>query len=301
MKILVTGGSGLIGSAIVRRLLDLEHEVSVFDIKKSKYQDCNFFEGNVTDPERIKDVVRGHEIVIHLAATLGVINTETNPVKTLDTNMGGTRNVLEACKIHGVKKIIFSSSSEVYGEPTKIPINELDKPIPITTYGIAKFAAEEYIKAYSRNFNLDYTIFRLFNVYGDEQAVDWVLPEFVNKAIQNQDIIIHGDGSQTRCFCHVSDVANAFTLGLERAEGEIINVGNNSEPISIKDLALKIIKLTNSKSELKFQSFEESKRNRNEIMKRMPDIKKAQMELDYKPTISLEDGIMKVVNKINST
>ena len=90
-------------------------------------------------------------------------------------------------------------------------------------------------------------------------------------------------------------------MGLERAEGEIINVGNNSEPISIKDLALKIIKLTNSKSELKFQSFEESKRNRNEIMKRMPDIKKAQMELDYKPTISLEDGIMKVVNKINST
>ena len=160
---------------------------------------------------------------------------------------------------------------------------------------------DRYIKAYSRNFNLDYTIFRLFNVYGDEQAVDWVLPEFVNKAIQNQDIIIHGDGSQTRCFCHVSDVANAFTLALERAEGEIINVGNNSEPISIKDLALKIIKLTNSKSELKFQSFEESKRNRNEIMKRMPDIKKAQMELDYKPTISLEDGIMKVVNKINST
>ena len=97
MKILVTGGSGLIGSAIVRKLLDLKHEVSVFDIKKSKYQDCNFFEGNVTDPERIKDVVRGHEIVIHLAATLGVINTETNPVKTLDTNMGGTRNVLEAC------------------------------------------------------------------------------------------------------------------------------------------------------------------------------------------------------------
>ena len=125
--------------------------------------------------------------------------------------------------------------------------------------------------------------------------------EVLKKIVQNQDIIIHGDGSQTRCFCHVSDVANAFTLALERAEGEIINVGNNSEPISIKDLALKIIKLTNSKSELKFQSFEESKRNRNEIMKRMPDIEKAQMKLDYKPTISLEDGIMKVVNKINST
>ena len=95
----------------------------------------------------------------------------------------------------------------------------------------------------------------MFNVYGDEQAVDWVVPEFVSKAIQDQDIIIHGDGSQTRCFCHVSDIANAFTLALEKADGEIINVGNNSEPISIKDLALKIIKLTNSKSKLKFLPF----------------------------------------------
>ena len=299
MKVLVTGGSGLIGSAIVRKLLDLGHDVSVFDIKESKHKDCNFFEGNITNPEKIKNAVKGHDVVIHLAATLGVINTETNPVKTLDTNMGGTRNVLEGCKIHGIKKIIFSSSSEVYGEPTKIPISETDKPIPITTYGIAKFAAEEYIKAYSRNFGLNYTIFRLFNVYGDEQAVDWVLPEFVNKAKKNQDIMIHGDGSQTRCFCHVSDIANAFTLALEKVNSEIINVGNNSEPISIKDLALKIIKLTNSKSELKFLSFEESKRNRNEIMKRMPDIEKARVKLDYNPEISLEEGIMKVVNKKN--
>ena len=300
MKVLVTGGSGLIGSTIVRRLLDIGHDVGVFDIKKTKHQDCDYFDGDITDPDITKNVVKGYDVVIHLAATLGVINTETNPVRTLDTNMGGTKNVLEGCKVHGVKKIIFSSSSEVYGEPTKIPINERDKPIPITTYGVAKFAAEEYIKAYSRNFDLGYTIFRLFNVYGDEQAVDWVIPEFVSKAIQDQDIIIHGDGSQTRCFCHVSDIANAFTLALEKADGEIINVGNNSEPISIKDLALKIIKLTNSKSKLKFLPFEESKRNRNEIMKRMPDIEKARMKLDYEPVISLEEGIMKVIKKVNS-
>ena len=300
MKVLVTGGSGLIGSTIVRRLLDIGHDVGVFDIKKTKHQDCDYFDGDITDPDITKNVVKGYDVVIHLAATLGVINTETNPVRTLDTNMGGTKNVLEGCKVHGVKKIIFSSSSEVYGEPTKIPINERDKPIPITTYGVAKFAAEEYIKAYSRNFDLGYTIFRLFNVYGDEQAVDWVVPEFVSKAIQDQDIIIHGDGSQTRCFCHVSDIANAFTLALEKADREIINVGNNSEPISIKDLALKIIKLTNSKSKLKFLPFEESKRNRNEIMKRMPDIEKARMKLDYEPVISLEEGIMKVIKKVNS-
>ena len=110
MKVLVTGGSGLIGSTIVRRLLDLGHDVGVFDIKKTKHQDCDYFDGDITDPDITKNVVKGYDVVIHLAATLGVINTETNPVRTLDTNMGGTKNVLEGCKVHGVKKIIFSSS-----------------------------------------------------------------------------------------------------------------------------------------------------------------------------------------------
>ena len=300
MKILVTGGTGFIGSVIVRLLLNLHHDVSVFDNRDPKQPDCEFIKGDITDPDATKNVVKGFDIVIHLAATLGVINTEANPVKTLDTNMGGTRNILEGCRIHGVKKIIFSSSSEVYGEPAKIPISENDKPIPITTYGISKFAAEEYIKAYSRNYGLDYTIFRLFNVYGDEQNVDWVLPEFVSKAIKNQEIIIHGDGSQIRSFCYVSDIANGFSLALDNSNGEIINLGNDSEPISIKDLALKIIRLANSKSTIKFLPFEQSKRNRNEIMKRVPDIKKAITQLGYKPKIGLEEGIMKVIDKRNA-
>lgn len=296
MKIIVTGGSGFIGSNIVSNL-SKNHDVKIYDFKKPENLETEFIQGDIKDTENVINSIKDCDVVIHLAATLGVINTEENPVLTLDTNMGGTKNVLEACRINKIKKIIFSSSSEVYGEPVKIPMDENDKPIPITTYGISKFAAEEYIKAYARNYGLHYTMFRLFNVYGDQQATDWVLPEFVNKAIKNEDIIVHGDGTQTRAFCYVTDVSNAFSLALDKANGQLINIGNNTEPTSIKELAYKIIRLANSKSHVKFIPFEESKRNRNEIMVRIPNIQKAKDILGFVPQITLDEGILKVIER----
>jgi UDP-glucose 4-epimerase len=296
MKIIVTGGSGFIGSNVVK-YLSKNHEVKIFDFKKPDNLDNEFIQGDITDSKHVINSIKDCDVVIHLAATLGVVNTETNPVLTLDTNLGGTINVLEACKINKIKKIIFSSSSEVYGEPLKIPMDEDDKPIPMTTYGIAKFAAEEYIKAYSKTFGLEYTLFRLFNVYGDQQATDWVLPEFVSKAISNKDIIVHGDGLQTRSFCYVTDISNAFSLTLDKANGQLINIGNNHEPITIKELANKIVQLSNSKSSVKFIPFEETKRNRSEILIRVPNIEKAEKLLGYEPKISLEEGVLKVIKK----
>ena len=296
MKIIVTGGSGFIGSNVVK-YLSKNHEVKIFDFKKPNNLDNEFIQGDITNSKHVINSIKDCDVVIHLAATLGVVNTETSPVLTLDTNLGGTINVLEACKINKIKKIIFSSSSEVYGEPLKIPMDENDKPIPMTTYGIAKFAAEEYIKAYSKSFGLQYTMFRLFNVYGDQQATDWVLPEFVSKAISNKDIVVHGDGLQTRSFCYVTDISNAFSLTLDKANGQLINIGNNHEPITIKDLANKIIELSNSKSSVKFIPFEESKRNRSEILIRVPNIEKAKKLLNYEPKISLEEGVLKVIKK----
>ncbi len=296
MKIIVTGGSGFIGSNVVK-YLSKNHEVKIFDFKKPNNLDNEFIQGDITDSKHVINSIKDCDVVIHLAATLGVVNTETNPVLTLDTNLGGTINVLEACKINKIKKIIFSSSSEVYGEPLKIPMDEDDKPIPMTTYGIAKFAAEEYIKAYSKTFGLEYTLFRLFNVYGDQQATDWVLPEFVSKAISNKDIIVHGDGLQTRSFCYVTDISNAFSLTLDKANGQLINIGNNHEPITIKELANKIVQLSNSKSSVKFIPFEETKRNRSEILIRVPNIEKAEKLLGYEPKISLEEGVLKVIKK----
>jgi nucleoside-diphosphate-sugar epimerase len=140
-------------------------------------------------------------------------------------------------------------------------------------------------------------------VYGAMQDTQWVLPAFVDKAISNKLISVHSDGSQVRAFCYVSDVADAFQSVLETANGEIINVGNDNNPISIKELAEKIISLTNSQSEIEFVPFEESNRNRTEIMKRIPDISKAKKILNYSPKITLDEGIEKVAKhrqKINS-
>ncbi|MEX0656186.1 MAG: NAD-dependent epimerase/dehydratase family protein [Nitrosopumilaceae archaeon] len=296
MKIVITGGAGFIGSSVAQ-LLKKDHKVTIFDHKKPINGDYEFIQGNINDSKLVTDSIKDCDVVIHLAATLGVVYTEKNPIKTLDTNIIGTKNVLESCRLNNVRKIIFSSSSEVYGEPLKVPISEIDKPIPITNYGISKLAAEEYIKAYSRDYGFRYTILRLFNVYGDEQGTQWVVPEFVSRAIKNQDITIHNAGLQVRAFCYVSDVCDAFRIVLEKGDGEIFNIGNDKEPISIKELAKKIILLSNSKSTINSIPFEKSDRDRSEIMTRSPSIEKAKKLLGYNPKISLEEGILKMIKK----
>lgn len=296
MKITITGGSGFIGRYLVE-LLHKKHDITVFDTSKTQFNDVKFIKGDITDSKSVDTAIKNSDAVIHLAATLGVINTEKNPVKTLDVNIFGTKNVLEACKNNCVKKVIFSSSSEVYGEPIKIPIKESDKVIPITNYGISKLAAEEYIKAYSKKFGIGFTILRLFNVFGEEQQNQWVMSEFVSRSIKNQEIIIHGTGSQVRAFCHVSDAARCFEIALEKGNNETFNIGNDTEPISIKELAQRIISLSDSKSIIKSISFEKSDRDRSEIMTRAPSIEKARQILGYQPKVSLNEGIKKVIKK----
>ena len=301
MNITITGGSGFIGSSLVE-VLRKKHVITIFDVNKTQFNDVTFVQGDIIDPKSTDAAIRNSDVVIHLAAALGVINTEQNPIETLDTNIFGTKNVLDACKNNDVKKIIFSSSSEIYGEPIKIPIKETDKVLPITNYGISKLAAEEYIKAYYKNFGLRYTILRLFNVYGEKQRNEWVMTEFVSRAIKNQDIIIHGTGSQIRAFCHVSDALKGFEIALEKGDGEIFNIGNDSEPISIKELAERIISLSNSKSSIKLIPFEKSDRDRNEIMNRAPSIEKAKQILGYQSKMSLDEGIKKILEaKIQET
>lgn len=296
MNVTITGGAGFIGTSLTD-LLRKKHSITVFDINESQFDDVISVKGDITD-SRLADVaIRNSDVVIHLAATLGVVNTEKNPIKTLDTNIFGTKNILEACKNNHVKKIIFSSSSEVYGEPLRIPIRETDKVIPITNYGISKLAAEEYVKAYSKTFGFRYTILRLFNVYGEEQRNQWVISEFVNQAIRNQDITIHGTGSQIRAFCHIADVVRGFEMVLEKGDYETFNIGNDTEPISIKELAERIISLSNSKSNIISIPFEKSDRDRSEIMARAPSIEKAKQILDYYPTVSLTEGIKNVIDK----
>ena len=300
MKIAITGGSGLIGTELCN-LFKQNHDITVLDFKEPKTSDVNFIKIDIENSNEIIDSTKEIDLIIHLAAALGVVETEKNPVKTLDVNAIGTKNVLEACKENNIKKIIFSSSSEIYGEPEHIPIKETDRITPITTYGISKLMAEEYIKSYSRVYDIKYTIFRLFNVYGEEQANRWVVPEFVKKIVNDEEVSIHGDGNQVRAFCHVSDIANAFSFALTKGDNEAFNVGNNFEPISIKELANRIISLTKSKSKIRFISFDDSARNRREIINRAPDTSKAEKMLGYKPIISLDEGLTRVIKKYRNS
>ncbi|MBN18980.1 MAG: NAD-dependent dehydratase [Chloroflexi bacterium] len=291
MKIAITGGSGFIGTNL-SSLLKSQHDILILDRIPSKIQDVDFTECDLLDSKKLSDVLEGFDIVIHLAAAVGVKLTEEEPLHTLNLNIQGTQNILESCKKNHVKKIIFASSSEIYGEAIHIPIKETDTPMPITNYGVSKITGEEYVKAYSKAHSIKYSILRFFNAYGPGQSNSFVMSEFVFKAIANKTITIHGNGEQLRAFCHISDIVNGISLCLDKGDNEIFNIGNNTEPVTIFELAKTIKKITNSKSEITFLPFEDTERKRtSEIMKRIPDITKAQNILGYNPRISLNEGI----------
>lgn len=296
MKITITGGSGFIGNHIAS-LLEKNNEITILDHKKSKIENATSILGSITDKEKINQSVKDAEVVIHLAAVVGVKITETNPILTLDTNVIGTKNILNACVENEVKKIIFASSSEIYGEATNIPISELEPLIPITNYGVSKIVGEEYVQAYSAEHGLKYSILRFFNAFGPGQSKDFVISEFLNNAINNNPIIIHGFGKQIRAFCHINDIVQGIELCLKNGDNEIFNIGNDKEPMSIKDLAERIIKLTDSKSKIQFVSFSKSERNRKkEIFRRIPDIEKAKKILGYEPRITFDDGLKSILS-----
>ena len=184
MKILITGGTGFIGSHLTQ-FLKKDNDITIYDVKKPIEKDVKFILGDILDEQKILQSFQDFDAIIHLAATVGVKNTETNPVLTLNTNILGTKNILEACKKHNIKKVILASSSEIYGEPRKVPIDEIQTPIPITTYGISKLASEEYLKSYAKTCGFNYSILRFFNVVGPKQSSRFVLPEFIKNALNN--------------------------------------------------------------------------------------------------------------------
>ena len=296
-RIFLTGGSGFIGTHLVELLKD-SYDITVFDIHPPS-SNVNFIEGDIGDTQKISDAMSDHDVVIHLAASVGVKATEEEPIKTMNTNLLGTKNLLDACSQNNIEKIIFSSSSEVYGEPNKIPIDELQLPIPVTTYGVSKLAAEEYVRVFSEKFGFKYTILRFFNAVGTNQADSFVLTEFIKNAVKNTPIIIHGTGLQIRAFCDIKDICQGISSSISKGDNEIINIGNDAEPISIENLAKKIITIIKSKSEIKFIPFNESGRNRNvEILSRIPNIKKAKKLLSYEPKYDLEHSITSISKNI---
>ncbi|MDP3883036.1 MAG: SDR family NAD(P)-dependent oxidoreductase [Candidatus Staskawiczbacteria bacterium] len=309
-RVLITGGAGFIGSHIAANLDKKGFRIRLFDLnfknfdalsKKLEYNlEPQKVIGSVLDTISLREAVRGCDYVVHAAAMLGVRNTENKKLECLDVNILGTINVLDACVKENVKRIVFTSSSEVYGEPIECPIRETNSTSPVSLYGVSKLAGEEYIKAYQAKHRLDYSIVRFFNVYGPGQVAEFVMPRFIKNVLNNEPPIVYGEGSQVRAFCFVEDAAEGVSRVLTEGNGknQIFNIGNDEESISMKDLAEKVIKISGKNLQPRFVAMQDSDREESrEIQKRIPTIYQARQLLKYKPIFSLDVGIKKVIDK----
>jgi UDP-glucuronate decarboxylase len=302
-NILVTGGAGNVGSALVEALIeDANNFVVVVDnlltgsrtkLPKAPNDNLKFIHCDVNIEDQITSVFHtfAFDYVFHYAALVGVKRTLENPISVLE-DISGIKHILNLSKNTGVKRVIYSSSSEVYGEPVEYPQNEETTPLNSRLpYAIVKNIGEAFLKSYQQEFSLDYTIFRFFNTYGPKQAKDFVISKFISLALKNEAIPIYGDGSQTRTFCYIDNNINASLAAAfsEVGKNKTINIGNNVET-AVLDLAKTIIKLTDSKSEIKhLPALEEG-----DMTRRNPDITIMKSLLNQE-IYSLEDGLKKVL------
>ena len=304
-NILVTGGAGFIGSALVHELTkDKSNFVVVVDNLLTGHQDnlplstrknLVFIKEDVNNIKEISDIFARYnfDYVFHYAAIVGVQRTLANPILVL-SDIVGLKNIMSLSKNTGVKRVFYSSSSEVYGEPVELPQNEHTTPLNSRLpYAIVKNVGEAYLKSYKKEFDMDYTIFRFFNTYGPAQSREFVISKFIARALRNEEITIYGDGSQTRTFCYINDnveaTLNAFYDNL--FVNDVVNIGSDVE-ISILNLAEKVIELTNSKSQITFLP----PLDEGDMSRRNPDTKKMK-KLLKRDMMSLDDGINKLLEK----
>jgi UDP-glucose 4-epimerase len=302
-KVLVTGSAGFIPSSLIDALLitgDYQ-VVGVDNFLTGKNRNVvnhplyKFIKADVNNHQDISTIFLhfGFDYVFHYAAVVGVQRTTENPKMVLEDIMG-LQNIFELSKNTGVRRIFFSSSSEVYGEPVHLPQNEHETPLNSKLpYAVVKNIGECFCRSYQKEFGLDYTIFRFFNTYGPRQSDDFVVSKFLKAASENRDITIYGDGLQTRTFCYIEDNVD-FTLKVlanNLLVNEVVNVGNDTI-ITINELAEIIIKLTGSKSKIiKFPPLKEG-----DMTRRQPDISKM-ISILNRPLVTLEQGIKKILRQ----
>jgi UDP-glucuronate decarboxylase len=303
-KILITGGAGNVAGNLATSLVETgNYFVVVVDnlstgyisnLPSKKLSNWKFIKADVNIFEEISPIIVSHQFdyVFHYAAVVGVKRTTDNPIKVL-SDVDGIKNILNLCKSTGVKRVFFSSSSEVYGEPVELPQHEERTPLNSRLpYAIVKNIGESYFKSYYQEYGLEYTIFRFFNTYGPKQSEDFVVPRFLKAALNGNDIAIYGDGSQTRTFCYVKDNFEVTKSILENGIGinETINIGHDIE-ISILHLAEFIISLTKSNSKIiHLPALLEG-----DMTRRQPDITRMKQILG-RELIDLETGLKYLID-----
>lgn len=300
-KILVTGGAGNVGGSLARRLASRpENFVVIVDnlstgsaekLPATDSSNWRFIKADVNNIHDVSPIMSsfGFDYVFHYAAVVGVKRTLENPKLVLN-DIEGIKNVLDLSKNTGVKRVFFSSSSEVYGEPVEIP--QFEETTPLNSrlpYAIVKNVGEAFFRSYYQEYGLPFTIFRFFNTYGPLQSTDFVISRFLEQALRNRDITIYGDGLQTRTFCYVDDNLDTTEKILYNDLGinEVLNLGSDKE-MTILELANKVIELTRSKSKLIYLP----PLKEGDMTRRCPDISKMK-ELLGRELTPLKEGIAK--------
>lgn len=296
-RILVTGGAGFIGSNVAERLASENRVTILDDFSTGERENVSFLpqnrviDGSVTDPSVVASAVADKDLVLHMAAVMGVRRTLENLLDVLQVNIDGTRTVLEAAANADVERVLVASTSEVYGDLVEPPYHESDLVSPKTDYAVAKVADERFAEAYEEEYGLDYTIVRYFNVYGprqDSSAYGYVVPRFTKKAVNDETLTIHGDGKQTRDFTYIDDAVDGTVRALSSAgRNEVFNIGRGRE-VEIRELARTVRDVVGS-GRLSFVDHPRPRPYR--VERRCPDVTKARDRLGYEPQTSLHDGV----------
>jgi nucleoside-diphosphate-sugar epimerase len=298
VRILVTGGLGFIGRGLAAALVDRGDEVAVLDNGwRSELEPpagVTAVVADVRDAGAVSDAVEGSDVVVHLAAIQGTANFYEQPELVLDVNVRGVLNLAEACASQGVRRLVFSSSSEVYGIPAQFPTAEtepLSVPDPLNprwSYGGSKILGELAVANVARHAGYEFTILRYHNVYGPGMGWDHVIPQFIRRLELGEEFTVQGDGEQQRAFCYVDDAVAATVAAVVEpaAAGGIFNVGNPGEEISINGLIGVLARVSGREIEPRYEPFAGEGTRR-----RLPDITRARDVLGFQPRVSLEDGL----------
>lgn len=301
-KILVTGGAGFIGSHLVKQLCEAGHKVVVADIllrgnklSNDVLNNIEMHHVDVRDRESIIRISKGCDVIYHFAAVLGVDVVADSPISTMDTEVIGMKNVCDAAILNGINKIIYASTSGIYGySAINQSFSENIIVDPRTSYAIAKRYNEIYLSAMYEERGLNSISLRFFNIYGPGQDTRMVIPRFIDQALKNLPITIFGNGKQTRDFTYIDDTIKACLLLSEKVNGvEIYNIANENE-VSILTVANEIKRLTQSNSELTFMEAPK-KRYDYEVERRIGNSEKLFNITGYKPLTSLEEGLISIL------